>query len=212
MVIVYGGSFNPPTRAHIEIMNYLLKKFQPDQLIVVPVGDRYPKAHLAPFHHRVEMLKIATRGMEKVLISTFEDRPVFEGTITLLETIQREYDATVYFVLGADQLVTLDKWIRVEELIARFRFIVLPRDGIDVKEYIAHHPMLSRYQDHFIIADDFPPSALSATLYRWKQDDSVVLPEINEYIYRHQLYQRGVDYDESSVCPCSGNITKTTSR
>lgn len=192
MVIVYGGSFNPPTIAHIHIAKYLIQKYQPKPFIFVPVGDRYHKKDLAPFNHRKAMLEIATQGLNDVAISDFENTSVFKGTIELLETIQEIYPDDVYFVLGADNLMDIETWIRFEELVKKFKFIVFPRDGIDVNQKIQSHPVLRKHSSHFFIEKDFIPHPISASLYRKEGKDEVVLKEVNDYIYRHQLYERGV--------------------
>ena len=35
----YGGSFNPPTKAHIELAKKVIKECNLDKVIFVPVGD-----------------------------------------------------------------------------------------------------------------------------------------------------------------------------
>ncbi len=39
MNIVYGGSFDPPTVAHAEILRRLEEAFHPARRIVVPTGE-----------------------------------------------------------------------------------------------------------------------------------------------------------------------------
>ena len=53
----FGGSFNPPTSAHYEIVKCAKEKFYLDKVVVVPMGDKYQKKELATFEHRFNMLK-----------------------------------------------------------------------------------------------------------------------------------------------------------
>ena len=48
MIILYGGSFNPPTLAHYGVVKLLNEVYNPDKIILMPVGCKYPKPNL---HH-----------------------------------------------------------------------------------------------------------------------------------------------------------------
>ncbi len=55
----FGGSFNPPTNAHINLAKRALEECELDKVIFVPIGDFYEKAGLVSGKHRYNMLKIA---------------------------------------------------------------------------------------------------------------------------------------------------------
>ena len=46
--IMLGGSFNPPTIAHLAMVEYLLKNTD-KEIWIVPNGDLYHRKSLAPF-------------------------------------------------------------------------------------------------------------------------------------------------------------------
>ena len=48
MIIIFGGAFNPPTRAHFEIAEKLIEKFNPDTFYFLPVGNPAPPLPLKP--------------------------------------------------------------------------------------------------------------------------------------------------------------------
>ncbi len=43
LIAVFGGSFNPPTYAHMKIITYMINKTQIDKLLIVPCGFRIDK-------------------------------------------------------------------------------------------------------------------------------------------------------------------------
>ncbi len=61
----FGGCFNPPTNAHINLAIKVLKESNLDKLIFVPVGDFYQKQDLVSEEHRYNMLKIACMRTRK---------------------------------------------------------------------------------------------------------------------------------------------------
>jgi len=192
MIIIYGGSFNPPTFAHYEIAKFLTAKYQPKSLIFVPVGNNYDKRSLIPFKFRFEMVEIIANQLKHASVSDFEDQNGFEGTIQTLNYFQTLYkDENLYYVIGADNLLSIDKWINYQTLLENFKFIVINRESLNVKNIINENNNLKKYEHRFIIEKEFKQIPVSASLYRDLNDDQVVLKEINDYIYRHQLYARG---------------------
>lgn len=191
MVIVYGGSFNPPTRAHVQITDYLIEKYCPQAFVFVPVGDVYGKKGLAPFYHRQRMLKILSRRFDSIVVSDYENKESFKGTIDLLRKFKTLYNDEIYFVLGADNLQSIDRWIEYEALIREFRFIVFGRNGVDPEDFIKGHAVLSNYLTHFKIENELQVLPVSATQYREEGRIDAVPPEIHQYIKDHQLYIRG---------------------
>ncbi|MDF2698759.1 MAG: nicotinate-nucleotide adenylyltransferase [Haloplasmataceae bacterium] len=194
MIILYGGSFNPPTIAHFEIAKYLISKYKPLKFVFVPVGSYYNKPNVANFNDRKNMLEIIAKKLDHSIVTDFEDtmRP-FKGTISTLDYYKSQNPSQeLYFVLGADNLMTLDQWIRIEEMLKKYYFIILNRNQIDVKNLIHTNYLLKNYQNKFIIEENLPNINISATMYRNSICDDVVLKEINDYIYSHKLFNRGV--------------------
>lgn len=61
----FGGCFNPPTNAHINLAKKVLKECKLDKVVFVPVGDFYDKKELVPAKHRYNMLKIAFKRIKR---------------------------------------------------------------------------------------------------------------------------------------------------
>lgn len=65
---VYAGSFDPPTNGHLWMIQASAKLF--DELVVA-VGNNPDKQSTFTTKERVMMLELATRGMKKIRIETF---------------------------------------------------------------------------------------------------------------------------------------------
>lgn len=187
-VIIYGGAFNPPTIAHLEIGKFIRKKFPSKRLVYLPTNDYYNKDLLAPFENRIEMLNLLIKHLdENVSISDYEfNNDSYKGTYYTLKHFNHPY-----FVIGADSLKTLSTWINGKLLIKENRFIVFPRDGFDVNDIIESDENLKSNKDNFIIISDneFEKSDISSSEYRYNKNKNVLLEEIIEYIKEKGLYR-----------------------
>jgi nicotinate-nucleotide adenylyltransferase len=190
MIILYGGSFNPPTLAHYEISKYLIEKYNPQEFIFIPVGNVYDKNALVDFKHRYQMLKIIANKLPKTIVSDYESQKEYQGTIATLDYFQDQYPTeSLYYVIGADNLLTIKTWIDYERLISLYKFIVFNRDNINSAHFIKTQ-IPKNYQSAFIQENTFPNLAISSSLYRNEKKANIVLKEINDYIYKHHLYMR----------------------
>ncbi len=189
-VVVYGGAFNPPTRAHESIIDTLLKRLNVQRLMIVPVGDHYHKEALVPFHHRYAMLQALYGGHPAIEISALENQGrTFLGTVHTLDELQKTIDHPLTYVLGADHLAQMHTWIESERLLQSYRFIVFNRGRQALKERLKNDPFLQRYTDRFICIEDvdFPEAS---RVYRQTLDANVLSSRIATYVQTHRLYEK----------------------
>ena len=160
-IAVFGGSFNPPTNAHMAIIRHLLSELKLDKVLLVPCGKRDDKPHLADENARVRMLGLAcrealqtepailTQGNEagifnrsdKLLIDDFELRGSAQmiPTAFLLQQYQNRFPGCqIYFVMGSDLLHSIDQWELFDAYLRFQNFIVYQRTD----EKTANHNLL----------------------------------------------------------------------
>lgn len=130
---IFGGSFDPPTNAHVELAKQLSLRF--DEVIVVP-------AYVSPFksggaelsgRERTELLKRLFYGLSNVRVSDYELS--MGGTSYSYKTALNFFDGKnkLYFVIGSDGLSSLDKWARTDILKETVIFYVVERPYFPVK-------------------------------------------------------------------------------
>ena len=183
MLFVYGGAFNPPTKAHFEIIKLLLERFKPDEFYILPVGPHYNKPGVANFDDRYNMCEIVARKLG-VKVSSLENEPTYRGTYYALKDFQKK-DQDVYFVMGADNFDYLDKWINALALVSEFKFIVLTRNGYDINQI--YQSKFAQYHQNFVFVNY--ENTISSSLYRYSKDEAILLEEVNEYIQKNNLYE-----------------------
>ncbi|MDD4184145.1 MAG: nicotinate (nicotinamide) nucleotide adenylyltransferase [Candidatus Izemoplasmatales bacterium] len=190
MIIVFGGAFNPPTLAHLAIYHHVKEHLDIDKFIYLPVSSLYTKRSLASNHHRFQMLKLLTKAYPDIEVSKMEfDDPDYMGTYKSLLRFQEHYpDQEILFLIGADNLPKLHKWINAGSLLNDFRFIIVNRNQRDLLKEIENDPFLSQYKDQFIILPEFN-AEISSTEFRSTLNLDYVTADVGEYITIHQLYR-----------------------
>ena len=118
---IYGGTFNPPHTGHLQAAKQAVEVLDLDLLLMIP--DRIaphkdiPAGSPTP-EQRLEMLRIALAGEEKILPSDIELRR--EGvsyTYLTLEALKEAYpDGELILLMGTDMFLTLDAWKEPERI------------------------------------------------------------------------------------------------
>ena len=132
-VIIFGGSFDPIHKGHIEIIEKAVK--MADKVIVVPnYLNPLKNSFSAPSELRFKWLTEAINH-PKVEISDFEIKQQKSCyTIDTIKHFKQKYDK-ISFLIGADNLLTLNRWKKIDELKQLVNFIVVTRDNIPIKGY-----------------------------------------------------------------------------
>lgn len=173
-IAVFGGSFNPPTIAHISLAKQVLAKMDNlEKVILVPVSTRYNKNGLASDEIRFNMLEqICAKepGLEVSRIELDSDKQLY--TIETLRKIkQQNPNKQIYFVLGTDNLKELETWHKVYELLSSFKFIVLKRDEDSVSDIIDKSTILKKYESSFFELNGIDTVDLSSSYVRKRIQD-----------------------------------------
>jgi len=155
-VALLGGSFNPPTIAHMEMGRKILMDKYADKLIYVPCGTRSDKADLVEGHRRIKMiiLNIASyfntaprliqsddfrllHAKERILIDDFELRvhKKLLPTSLLFQHYENTYpNIRFLFVMGSDLLGSITEWEFYEQVLKKREYLIFKRDGYEIKD------------------------------------------------------------------------------
>ena len=154
---VFVGSFDPVHKGHIIIINYLLEKYL-DKVIVVPTGNYWNKKDLTHIYHRINMLKIYQN--EKIIID--EENNELEYTYEVLDSLNKKYkEDELYLIIGADNIVSFDKWVNYQKLL-NYNLIIINRSDINIKYYLNK----MNKNDKYIITDELANINISSTFVR----------------------------------------------
>jgi nicotinate-nucleotide adenylyltransferase len=181
---IYGGTFDPIHHGHLILSRQACEELQFDQLIFVP-------AALSPFKKmpaqasgkaRSAMLRAAIKGQEDFVADDCElKRPPPSYSIdTVLQIREREPNAELFWLIGADNVAGLDKWHRIDALNKLVQFVVLDRGRGEKK--IHEYRVVRRNVD--ISATEIRNRVASGRSIRY-----LVPQAVEEIIRREKLYR-----------------------
>ena len=176
---VFIGSFNPPHKGHIHVVNYLLDEKIVDKVLIIPTMNYWDKQDLVDIRDRINMLKIYEN--KNIIIDTVNNN--YPYTFELMRKLKNDYPyEELYLIIGADNIINFDKWKNYEELL-KYNIIIMNRNDIDINKYI------KKYQKaHFIVLKNFHEINISSTEIRNKINKELLDVEVLNYINKHHLY------------------------
>jgi nicotinate-nucleotide adenylyltransferase len=180
---IYGGSFDPIHHGHLILAREAREALDLEKVIFVPaaVSPFKGRAAAASGDMRLKMLQAAIKSEEGFAIDDCElRRPPPSWTIdTVLEIRKREADSEIYLLIGEDNVATLDRWRRFDELKKMVRFVVLDRTGSQTRR---NYQVVLRKID--ISATDIRKRVARGQSIRY-----LVPPAVEEIIEREKLYR-----------------------
>ena len=212
-VVVLGGSFDPVHEGHLALGRYFAELLDADELRVIPAGNPWQKHGLqASAEDRVAMVRIAFAGMPvPVTIDCQEierDRPSF--TIETLRALRQEYgpEASIAFLIGADQLLHLDSWQEWRAMFDHAHLCAASRPGFALDDALVPVSVRAEFarrsgsvaqlaaQPHGLsylasdLAVDISATSIRARLQHGDVPGKLVPTGVLDYIERYNLYKR----------------------
>ena len=130
---LFGGTFDPIHRAHLQIAQAARERFGLDKVLFIPAGTPPHKAgqRVTAYKDRLRMVEIACRPYPAFEVSRLEDRP---GRSYTIDTVRRfratmPEGARLFFLIGADAFRELKTWKEWGALLGLIEFIVVARPG-----------------------------------------------------------------------------------
>lgn len=201
-----GGSFSPITKGHIEIASCVLKVL--DKVVLIPCNNHPWGKNLINFEHRFKMcqLSISDNQYTVPVVKDYEVRYNLPGDtfslINKLKEIPYYKKNDMFFIIGMDEAINFRKWKNYKQLKEMIRFIVVPREGVEIKKknsWFLKPP-------HMLLVPETPIPEVSSTDIRdnlnimysdnvasgkaYKFCEKHLHPEVFKYIREHNLYKK----------------------
>ena len=155
-----GGSFNPPTSAHLRLMKEAVDALNANIGFFVLVSDAYLKRKMRHSHPpvalspemRVRMLQSMCADDSRLQVCEKEIGTIEPRTMPTLQALQEDYpEAELYFVMGADKFALLASLTKKRQFLDAFKVVLYSREGAALEQSIKDDEVLSNYLDRMVI-------------------------------------------------------------
>ncbi|QCP48738.1 nicotinate-nucleotide adenylyltransferase [Trinickia violacea] len=218
-----GGTFDPIHNGHLALARRFAEVLRLTELVLLPAGQPYQKADVSPAEHRLAMTRAASASLvlPGVTVNVATDEIEHQGPTYTVETLERwrareGADVSLSLLIGADQLVHLDKWHQWRRLFDFAHICAATRPGFDLasaspelREALAareaNADVLQGTPSGHLLIDTVLALDVSATDIRHQLRDRLAQPTeaaaadrlsdmvpdaVSDYILQHHLYHR----------------------
>ena len=187
---VMGGTFDPIHIGHLIIASEALHVLDLDRMVFMPTGHPWQKRAHSPSEDRYLMTVLGTAGNHRFAVSRMELDRV--GPTYTADTMQqlRDFhgpDTELFFVAGADAVLRLGTWERIESLAALAEIVAVTRPGFPL-ESLAPEPTWPRIQMMPTPDLDISSTDIRVRASQGRPIDYLVPAEVVTYIREHGLY------------------------
>ena len=182
MVGVFGGTFDPPHAAHLELARTVLDAGAAHRVLFVPCYRHAFGKRPAAFEHRVRMCELLVEGEARMEVSGVEATMANPGrTLELIEALAalRPRDE-LRLVAGSDVFFEREKWYRFEEIERRAPPIYVERRGVPPIPV----PALPA-------PAEVSSSSIRDQIAAGRSPRDLLPPRVAEYVVAHRLYGGG---------------------
>jgi nicotinate-nucleotide adenylyltransferase len=207
---LFGGSFNPIHFGHLRAAEEVREMLKLDLVYFVPASSppHKPEGELAPAEHRLQMVRLATKGNRHFMVSDAEVRRA--GRSYTIDTAKHftttlRHQAQIFILMGSDQFLELETWKECDELVRLCSIAVHTRLREGEMAPRVSLAALNRFgyireQDHYVnpggqtlsfVQTTFYPISATQIRQKLQNNESInyLLPgDVVDYIRRHTLF------------------------
>ena len=194
---LFGGTFNPVHSGHLLIAEWIRCQIEINTVYFIPTAvppHRSEDNSIIDIEHRCAMVRLAIEDNPHFKIADYESNP--ESVSYAVDTI-REFrenmqlsKESMYYMIGADNLLHLAAWKEQDALSDMCKIVVARRPSVSMEEV---RDILS---DQIIVQSPLIDISASDIRKRISKNSSIryMVPSgVESYIHTHKLYGAGND-------------------
>jgi len=132
---IFGGSFDPPHKGHVEISKISLKKIKLKKIYwIITKKNPFKKKPFFSLKQRISKSKKAIKRYKKIKILYLDDKIKSSHTINVINYFRKiKKQKDLCLILGSDNLLNFHKWKSWKKIVKLTKLIVFSRKGYDKK-------------------------------------------------------------------------------
>ncbi|MDO5017849.1 MAG: nicotinate (nicotinamide) nucleotide adenylyltransferase [Lagierella massiliensis] len=191
---VFGGTFNPLHLGHLIIAQEVKEYLNLNKIIFIPSGNPPHKSLQVSREDRLKMVELGISDNENFLIEDYEIKKKSRSySVETIAYLEKKYRCTgLYFIIGEDSFMEIEKWYKYKELISKVKLIVVNRNT-KYAEKIENKILRYRHKGYDVDWIKIPYLDISSSYiregFKSGKDPRYYLPDkVYEYITDRGLY------------------------
>lgn len=133
---IMGGTFDPIHNGHLMLGEYAYRQFELDEIWFMPNGNpphKQERNDRTDARDRAEMVRLAIEGNGAFRLEEYEvNRTEISYSYQTMEYFKQKYPKDhFYFIIGADSLFALEKWVHPERIFKTCTILAAYRDEMN---------------------------------------------------------------------------------
>ena len=207
-ILLFGGSFDPPHRAHMVLAEHACAACRAECIIFIPAAQSPHKssAPSASGAQRVQMLRMAIAESDIAALAGIDEQELHRAApsyfIDTLRAIRTQHpERTLRFLIGADQALSFQAWRDPQEILLLAQPLIVLRPPHDRAAFLrllreqAPQDSASQWEQWVIDAPFLPDAStdLRLILAEGRFDDAArhLSPSVLAFIRANDLYRAG---------------------
>jgi nicotinate-nucleotide adenylyltransferase len=127
---ILGGSFDPAHKGHLAISKEAKKRFDLKKIIwALTKKNPFKVESKTPVSKRIKDCKKIIGLNSFIKVKFYENIIKSNKTIDLINYLKKNKDIEIYFLMGADNLITFHKWHKSKSISQKCNILVFDRHG-----------------------------------------------------------------------------------
>lgn len=160
-IVVLGGTFNPLSKAHGELINFLVSYFDAYKGILLPTNlnffhtwKHFNDKSILPTDLRLKIINEFIKRNKNIEVDLVEVEGKSLKTYNSLKYLKEKYpDKEILFAFGSEKVDELERWYRIEDILNNFKIILVRRNHDNLNKLFENNEFLKKYRNSFILVD-----------------------------------------------------------
>ena len=199
-IILFGGTFDPIHRGHIEVALAAREHFDADTLLFIP-ASRSPLKKQQPVasdQNRVKMIRLSIGQNDRLRLSECElNRPQPSYTLDTVIYFREKYaQADLIWLVGADVVKDLSRWYKMGDLMEACTISVMYRAGYPKPDFKVCKDkftpeQIAQFEQNIVPVPliEISSTDIRARISQGRDVGDFLSPKVYDYIKKHDLYK-----------------------
>ena len=132
---IFGGSFDPPHKGHVEISKISLKLIKLKKVYwIIAKKNPFKNKTFFSLSKRMQMSKKVLKKYKDIEVYYLDDKIKSSRMIKVINYIKKvKKQNDLYLILGSDNLLNFHKWTSWKKIVKLTKLVVFSRKGYDRK-------------------------------------------------------------------------------